>query len=1269
MSFLLWFIVAILLGVAFGSVPLFVSIGLFGVALSQVSATLRKALRKVEERQDNLQLDIDVPTQIVEQVQKQTQALRSLELRVSQCQERIATLERENRGLRSLVRSMADGPMPDLSEALQLEAPAVAEPSPTPELSAPAEVRTDVVDEPKRQHEVDAQPEKEEANVSEEPQEQEVKSVDAEEAPAELSSIFLQPPVEAKSVEEESSNVEEESPKVEEPQPESPTPVDAPESSKPSKDSLLPPLSTKAEKPKTQGQRKALQSAPPSVGSSQPTPQEESWEAFIGSKLLSYVGIGILVLGLVFLLTYSLTQMGPLGRCMVGAACGALLLGVGFFLEPREEYKLYGRIVMGGGWSVLYFTSYGVHHINAMKIVQDPILGTLILAATAGGMLLHSIRYRSESTTGVALLLSYVTLFVSSVGLYTHVAGLLLACLICVFAYRFRWVITHLVGVILLYSGYGTWLYFQGHKTVAEHRPEYLLASGFLVLLWALFKIPDFAKAGEYKRWEQRLVPVIGLLNLFGLALVRKVTHFVFQTKGAPATALYLGLLYIGISQTLRWRGRETIYRIDSTVAVVLMMVGLWCVFVPYNATMISWLVLGVVVWLYSFYRTDRYFRDLGNLVMGVATVMSLGGEWPKELVRWFYKVGSGELVLNMKTTALPNKVLGSVFSMGVVGAVGAIVVFAGSWWTVQWLERQGQANELSEMARERGLIVFSSVTMMWALYKMLPAFGCALGWSVLGLLLFLYGLYRKQFVLRSWSHFVLFWVIISGEMLGLSRIQMGLSMAFSAVLLFLDGYLTLRLSQREELTEEEVFLEKFLVMGATATLAVSASFLFSTFSMVLAWMLLGVVVFLYGYVRGDDVARWCAFLLHAVAAAFASIWMILGSETMVLVGNWRASRYVFLVLLSMLLSYGYAAALHRLWSNKETKALHDEENLLVSGGNLAFLLAGWYALPSLAVAVAYAMAGALWLYLSMLWQRPYLRLHSSIISILSGFWLFTTNMNAEGSLLSIPRRILSSLPVLGLWGYVSLLWKQVKPTEKVEKDWVVHAPAILSFMNFAAIQVLVYYHADIDGLGWGLHALLLLALVRYLDRPMYSLQAMIAMGMAGFRFCSVALHHVGGPWAYLQEHWALVLGPLAIFAAHLGSKLFLSPSKEQDSSEGPTQAFAEAYRRSPAFFGLLFCGVFLFVLTTLLPGRHFSLGWGLAGFVLGWYGLSGREKFFRWVALSLFGLAVGKIVFLDVFRFSTTQKIITFISVGLALLLLSFLYNRLKGKLAELLL
>ena len=143
----------------------------------------------------------------------------------------------------------------------------------------------------------------------------------------------------------------------------------------------------------------------------------------------------------------------------------------------------------------------------------------------------------------------------------------------------------------------------------------------------------------------------------------------------------------------------------------------------------------------------------------------------------------------------------------------------------------------------------------------------------------------------------------------------------------------------------------------------------------------------------------------------------------------------------------------------------------------------------------------------------------------------------------------------------------------------------------------------------------------------------------------------------------------LTVFAAHLVSKLFLPKTTGEEAKPGDIAVFAKAQQWSSMFFGLLFCGVFLFVLTTILPGRHFSLGWGIAGFALGWYGLSGREKYFRWIALSLFGLAVGKIVFLDVFRFSTAQKIITFISVGLALLLLSFLYNRFKDKLAELLL
>ena len=73
-----------------------------------------------------------------------------------------------------------------------------------------------------------------------------------------------------------------------------------------------------------------------------------SWEEFIGTKLLSYIGIGILVLGLVSLLTYSITLMGEWGRALIGAGCGSALLVAGFFVEPKIRYQLFGRILMGG---------------------------------------------------------------------------------------------------------------------------------------------------------------------------------------------------------------------------------------------------------------------------------------------------------------------------------------------------------------------------------------------------------------------------------------------------------------------------------------------------------------------------------------------------------------------------------------------------------------------------------------------------------------------------------------------------------------------------------------------------------------------------------------------------------------------------------------------------------------------------------------------------------------------------------------------------------
>lgn len=1278
MQWVMWLFCSIFLGLIFQSSPLFFTVFFLGIIISIITSSLRHRIQNLQEQQDQIHLRLNSTEKWTAQQKKNQESVVSVSSELSTLQQQVVAIQQENRELRALLRAVLAQQGTPLETPPVLSIPEVSE---TPEPSA----QTTISAEPSEIPEMAMKESQPLLTVSPETSQEPLLVENRAEVSSDLGVVASVVSVHAAEPVLSSQPVVEQEVHLLVQQPE----VSVGEAK--SKLDVLDVLDVLGTTEATKQTARTQKTESPTFPEKSPTVRatsfvqaqknlrtepksssrdEESWESFIGSKLLTYVGIAILVLGLVSLLTYSLTQMGPLGRCLTGVGCGLVLLATGFFLEPREKYTLYGRIVMGGGWSVLYFTAYGAYHIAAMKVIQTPVLGTSVMAVVAVGMLLHSLHYRSESTTGVALLLSYITLFVSPVSLYTHVAGLILGILIGFFAYRWRWVVTHLVGVVLLYGGYGTWLFFQGPKSLPTHQTEYLLASIFLVGLWAIFKAPDFSKPSD-DRWEQYLVPIIGLLNLLGLAVVRKITHHVFKTHGAPATALYLGLIYIVICQILRWRGRDRVYHVDASVGVVLVLVGLWCLIVPYHTTMLSWMAVGVMVFCYSLYRNDRYFRDLGHLTLAVSILLVLGGEWPKEIVRWFYQVVSGEMLLEIKHTALPNKIMGSPMALGITGAIGASVMFLGSWLTFLLLRRQQQEFSVSEETRDRILVFFSTITMMWSLFLCLQPWACAVAWSVLGFLLFLYGLYRQQFILRAWSHLVLGWTLASGDLLGLSRLHLGLSMGFSGLLLLFDGYMTLRLDRNNPISEQEALLEKFLVVGGTTALVLAASILFAPFAMLVAWLILALVLFFYGYHRGDRVGRWCAYVLHIFTTGYGCCFLIFNQDIITVVGAWKASRFVFVVLLATALSYSYAALIHVLWKTHDDVEPYQEEQLLVSVGNLSLVITGWYALPAITVALAYALTAILWLKLALRWQRKYLRIHASFLLVLSSFWLFTVNMNALGVLLRIPRRILSSVPVIGLLAYAGMIWQQLRTENKKDPDmWEAKLPALFSVINFSAIQVLLYYHAYFSGLGWMLHGLVLFVLLRWFLRPWYSLLGLIATSMSSVALVSLALRHIGDPWTYVLQYPVLLFGPCLLFVAHLWSKWLLPAPSAFVAVDRLMESSLVALTSSlKTILGFLFCTVLLAILTILLPAQQLSLGWGIAGFFLGWYGLSGQEKFFRWIALALFGVAVGKILLVDIFHFSTAQKIITFISVGLALLFISFLYNRFKDKLADLLL
>ena len=82
--------------------------------------------------------------------------------------------------------------------------------------------------------------------------------------------------------------------------------------------------------------------------------------------------------------------------------------------------------------------------------------------------------------------------------------------------------------------------------------------------------------------------------------------------------------------------------------------------------------------------------------------------------------------------------------------------------------------------------------------------------------------------------------------------------------------------------------------------------------------------------------------------------------------------------------------------------------------------------------------------------------------------------------------------------------------------------------------------------------------------------------------------------------------------------------------------------------------------------GFYLTMTWaGLAVLVL-LAGILLRERFYRWFGLGVLAAAVGRVIIVDVWQQETVYRILTFLALGVALLVVGFLYNKYEEKIRQ---
>jgi hypothetical protein len=334
-------------------------------------------------------------------------------------------------------------------------------------------------------------------------------------------------------------------------------------------------------------------------------------EEVLGMNFFAKIGIVLLVLGVAFWGRLALATMGPAERVLMIYAVSAAMLGAGVWFEAKERYQLVGRTGIGGGWALLFFTTYAIHNVAAMAVLASNTLDCLLMLIVAVGMVVHTLKYKSQLVTGLAFLLAFSTVALSQNTVYSLSAAVILAIGVVGVALRMSWFELEIFGILASYGNHFYWLYKLYPDGMAGHAfPEFWPSAIIQMLYWAIFRGSYIARTIRGPR-EESLSTVAALLNTIALGAVMK-----FQST-RPDLAFYallaLGLVEFALGQLPVTRRRRAAFVLLTVLGTILVFASVPFKFSGNNIALL-WMIAAEVLLVAGISQREMLFRRLGLL-------------------------------------------------------------------------------------------------------------------------------------------------------------------------------------------------------------------------------------------------------------------------------------------------------------------------------------------------------------------------------------------------------------------------------------------------------------------------------------------------------------------------------------------------------------------------------------------------------------------------------------------------------------------------------
>jgi uncharacterized membrane protein len=317
-----------------------------------------------------------------------------------------------------------------------------------------------------------------------------------------------------------------------------------------------------------------------------------------------------------------------------------------------------------------------------------------------------------------------------------------------------------------------------------------------------------------------------------------------------------------------------------------------------------------------------------------------------------------------------------------------------------------------------------------------------------------------------------------------------------------------------------------------------------------------------------------------------------------------------------------------------------------------------WYELQPLSVAVGWGVFGLVLFEYGLLRKTRQFRFQAYVALTAAFGRIFFANLAAGNPGEFWGPRIYTVLPLTLVFLFV---YAQLATDDRdTGDDRRLHFDDLICYLGTASVVALLYFQFADDWLvtAWAAVVFVLFGVALLLDRSIFLYQAILLTGGTCVR---AIMHNLFGASYFSDGDWTgryFVLG--SAVAVLLACLPFAFRLRERSKNQTLRIRWLTALVQHPEQF-MFFAPVLLLTLMLALKMRAgmVTVAWGIEGVLIVLLALAVNERSFRLTGMILLLVCVGKIIVRDAWGLAPRDRYITFIILGAALLLVSFLYSK----------